>query len=143
MIVFPRNPVENQWMCDWAARVIGQEAFERAQAVGVERDGSLVAVAVLHDHAHPNVMLSWASTGRGWLSRRLLKVVFDWAFNQLKVSRITGLVERPNKRARKLNEHLGMKLEGVLRDASPRGKDLFVYGMLREEGEALMKRLKI
>jgi hypothetical protein len=141
-LVVPANPFENQWMCDWAARRIGQDAFERAQAIGWADKHGIVAIVVLHDLSPPNVMLSWASSSPRWMTRKALWTVFNWAFNQLKVDRITGLVERPNKHARRLNEKLGMKLEGVLRKASPHGKDIFVFGMLREEAEALMKRLK-
>ena len=142
-LVVPRGPIENQFLCDWAARTIGQGPFERASALGWMDGTGLRAVVVLHDQAHPNVMLSWAATSPRWMTREVLRIVFDWAFNQLKCGRITGLVEKPNKHARRLNEKLGMKLEGVLRKASPKGKDLFVFGMLREEGEALMRRLKI
>lgn len=142
-LVAPQNPIENQYLCDWAARVIGQGPFERATALGWMDKTGLRAVVVLHDMSPPNVMLSWAATTPRWMNRAVLKIVFDWAFNQLKVGRITGLVEKPNKHARRLNENLGMRLEGVLRKASPKGKDLFVYGMLRAEGEALMRRLKI
>ena len=75
------------------------------------------------------------------MSRDLLLHVFNWAFVQLKCTRITGLVERNNKRAREIDERLGMKLEGVLRKAAPSGRDLMVYGLLREEAEQLMLRI--
>ena len=47
--------------------------------------------------------------------------------------RVTGLVHDNNHDARRFDEHLGFKQEGVLRKAAPDGDDMIVYGMLREE----------
>lgn len=140
-LVVPVNPLQNQMLCDWAAREIGQDAFERAQAIGFMDGDRLVGAVVLHDLSPPNVLLSWAFTEPRYFNRTVIRTVFKWAFTQTGVGRITGLVDKRNKKARKLNERLGMKLEGVLRKATPEGRDLFVYGMLREEGEALVERL--
>lgn len=140
-LVVPTNPLQNQMLCDWAARELRQEAFDRAQAIGFMDGNVLIAAVVLHDHAPPNVMLSWVFKSPRFFSRTVIRIVFEWAFSQMGVERVTGLVDKRNKRARKLNERLGMKLEGVLRKASPEGRDLFVYGMLREEAEALLERI--
>lgn len=75
------------------------------------------------------------------MTRTNLKIILDWIFVQQKCSRVTGLVERNNKRARKVDEGLGMKLEGVIRKASPSGRDLMVYGLLKSEADALLERL--
>lgn len=139
--VFPQNDAENKYLCDWAAKQIGQERFEKARAFGVANSSGLVGAVVLHDHSPPNIFLSWAFTTPRAFNRKIIATVYDWAYIQLGCTRITGLVEKNNKRARKLDEGIGMKLEGVLRKASPSGRDLFVYGLLRAEAEELIKRL--
>ena len=139
-IVVPRDEAENVYLCNWAAKRIGQDQFKNARALGFANKSGLIAVVVLHDLSPPNVFLSWASESPRWMTRKTILTIFDWAYVQLRCERITGLVERKNKRARKIDEGLGMKLEGVLRKASPSGQDLFVYGLLKKEAESTIKR---
>ena len=75
------------------------------------------------------------------MTKKTIAIIYDWIFKQHKCSRVTGLVERNNKRARKVDEGLGMKLEGVIRKAAPSGRDLMVYGLLKSEADALLERL--
>lgn len=140
-LIVPKTPNDNLYLCRWCATRIGQDDFKNAQALGFANRTGIVAVVVLHDLSPPNVFLSWASDSPRWFTKKNIYTIYDWAFNQLKVERITGLVERKNKRARKIDEGLGMKLEGVLRRASPSGQDLFVYGLLKKEADNLIKRL--
>lgn len=141
MIVVPQTDEQNAALCMWAAKKIRQEPFRNARAIGIlDKHHDIKAVVVLHDWSHPNIFLSWAGEGN-WMKREVIFHVYQWAYVQIGAERITGLVDKANKKARKLNEHLGMKLEGVLRKASPTGRDLFVYGLLRKEAEALVERL--
>lgn len=140
-IVIPKNDAENAFLCKWAAEKMGQDEFKNARAIGFANSRGLIAVVVLHDMSPPNVFLSWAATSVYWMNRRNLWVIYNWIFNQNKCERVTGLVERNNKRARKIDEGLGMRLEGVIRKASPSGRDLMVYGLLRREADELITRL--
>lgn len=69
----------------------------------------------------------------GWLTKATLKVFFRYPFNQLGVVRITTMVAKANKRARTLNERLGFKQEGCIRNGMGGGKDMIVFGMLRSD----------
>lgn len=140
-LVIPKNDEENKYLCDWAAQKIGQEEFTRARAIGFADKSGLIGAVVLHDLSPPNVFLSWAFSTPRVFNRRMVATIYNWAYVQLGCSRITGLVERNNKQARKLDEGIGMKLEGVLRKAAPSGRDLMIYGMLKTEAEELIKRL--
>jgi len=140
-LIVPRTDEENKYLCNWAAKKIGQDEFKNARGLGFANGSGLIAVVVLHDLSPPNVFLSWASTSPRWMTKRTIYTIYDWAYIQLGCTRITGLVEKNNKRARKVDEGLGMKLEGVLRKAAPSGQDLMVYGMLRTEAEELLKRI--
>ena len=64
------------------------------------------------------------------MTREFLWMVFDYAFNQAKVKRITGLVGEGNLKARSFDEHIGFVLETTLQDAHPTG-DMLVYKMTR------------
>lgn len=141
MIVAPKNEGENRQLLAWAANKLKQDVLQNARAIAVVKNNKIAGVIVLHDWSPPNVFLSWASDDVRWMSKGLILHIYNWAYVQLKCTRITGLVERNNKRARKIDEQLGMKLEGVLRKAAPSGRDMIVYGLLKEEAETLIKRL--
>lgn len=141
LIVVPKNDHENFQLCTWAANILKQDVIRNARSIAVVKNEKIAGVVILHDWSPPNVFLSWASVTPRWMSRDLLLHVFNWAYVQLRCKRITGLVERNNKRARDIDERLGMKLEGVLRKAAPSGRDLMVYGLLKEEAEQLIKRM--
>ena len=66
------------------------------------------------------------------MTRELLWMVFDYAFNQAKVKRITGLVGEGNIDARNFDEHIGFVVETTLESAHPTG-NLIVYKMFRED----------
>jgi len=102
-------------------------------ALGLTSSGQLVAGVIYNHYAGPTICAHiGAVPGKKWLTRSFLRAMFDYPFNQLKVRRITGLVPKRNRAARKFDEHLGFKLEGCMRHALP-DDDMLVYGMLREE----------
>lgn len=73
-----------------------------------------------------------AVEGKKWITREFLWFMFHYPFEQLGCRRITGLVAETNQTARQFDEHLGFRLEAVLRDAHEEG-DLLVYCMRRSE----------
>ncbi len=68
----------------------------------------------------------------GWLTRKSLRVFFDYPFVQLKCRRVTGIVHRKNKRSRDMCERLRYRLEGVCKHGFETG-DAIIYGMTRAE----------
>jgi RimJ/RimL family protein N-acetyltransferase len=97
-------------------------------------DGDRIIAGVLYDNYNgANIHGSMAAVeGSRWLNREFLRVVFEYPFLQLGVKRITGLVAESNHLARRLDEHLGFKLEATLQDAHPSG-NLLVYAMHKAE----------
>lgn len=120
-------------VADWVANQIwGSPEFSPCQAIGVERDGALIAGVVYHDFRGIDLQMSCASIDPRWLSKERLRIFFAYPFTQCGCLRVSTVAARANKRARRLNEGLGFKLEGVARKAW-QGKDACLYGMLREE----------
>ena len=102
-------------------------------ALGLIRGGVLVAGVIYNHFSGPNILMHvGAVPGRQWLNRRFLFAAFDYPFNQLGCRRVTGLVPKRNKVARKFDEHLGFVYEGNMQHALP-DDDLIVYGLLREK----------
>lgn len=101
------------------------------QAVGREVNGEIVG-AVIYTNASPtNVVTSIVLEAP--LTRRFLRVIFWYPFEQLKVRRLTAMVEEWNTKSRLFCEHVGFRVEGRLRKAAANGGDVIVMGLLREE----------
>lgn len=101
-------------------------------ALGNVRDGVLLAGVVYNHFSDHNVCMHVGAVGRYWLTPDFLHAAFDYPFNQLKVKRVTGLVPKKNKAARKLDENLGFTIEGNMRQALA-DDDMLLYGMTRSE----------
>lgn len=102
-------------------------------SIGLVRDGELIAGVIYNNWSAANVCMHVAAMpGRMWLVPEYLYAIFDYPFNEHNLRRVTGIVPKKNAAARRLDEHVGFKLEGSLRHALPHD-DLLVYGMLRRE----------
>ena len=105
-----------------------------AQAIGLQKDGELIAGAVYEGFNGHNVWVHLAGTpGRRWMTRQFLYAGFAYPFIQLGCSRISGYVEAWNMDARRLDEHFGYKQEAVLHGAASDGGDVILYVMRRED----------
>lgn len=105
---------------------------EKCQGIGFASSGRIVAGAVFNNYTGHDIQLSFAADHPSWATRGNIRAVFDYPFNQLGCARVTTVTSKANKRARKLNEGIGFKIEGV----HPRGWDgkqtAISYGLLRE-----------
>lgn len=115
----------------WVAKQTNEFGnFGAATGIGWERGGQLVAGVAYNDFNGPNCCTHIVLSGA--MSREFLRVIFDYPFNQLKVSRITGLVGEGNQKSRNLCLKLGFIEEARLTGAHPTG-DLIVFKMGRNE----------
>lgn len=101
------------------------------QAIGREVGGELDGAVVYTDASPTNVVASIVLERP--LTRRFLRVVLWYPFEQLKVRRITALVEEWNEKSICLCERLGFRLEGRMREAAMDGGDVLVMGLLKSE----------
>jgi RimJ/RimL family protein N-acetyltransferase len=133
---FPKTPDENRHMAEWAARIIKQDPFAPPYACLGFTDGQkMLCVVVAHDLRPPNVFASIAAASPRWCTRPALREIARWLFEGQGCTRVTGVLDPRNERARKFDEGVGFKLEGTLRRARPDGGKLLVYGLLREDFE--------
>jgi len=102
--------------------------------LGIKREGRLIAGIVFHDiRVRRDVWLTIFSTDKKWCNRRVLRAVFNIAFNFLKCQRVSVKVDALNFQSQKLVEGLGFKKEGILRSYEDNGHDGFIYSMLKNE----------
>lgn len=128
MIVFDKDRI-GPWVCE---RTGGLYEASTSQAIGLEKDGQLIA-GVLYDNFNGrSCCIHVAAEGKRWMTREYLKVCFDYPFNQLKVNQLIGLVDSENEQARRFDEHLGFRVSAVIPDAGKTG-DLMIYTMHRNQ----------
>jgi len=72
-------------------------------------------------HAH-----IWIAPGRK-PSRLWWYAIYDYMFRQCKVANVIGTVPSSNKAARRLDEHLGFKLNSIIPNYYPNGDDMLLY----------------
>lgn len=103
-------------------------------ALGIKLDGKLIAGIILND-LNPliNVWLTIYSTNKRWCNKRVLRAIFDTAFNFLNVRRISVMIDEKNKKSQKLAEGLGFVKEGVLRAFAENGENRIIFSMLKQE----------
>ena len=112
----------------YVARRCGTLARWGADAVAValvNDDDELMAGVVFNGYSHPNILMHIAAER---MTPAFVAAFAHYPFEQLKVARVTGLIDKDNKASRRFAEHLGAVLEGTMKDASPRGGDVCVYG---------------
>lgn len=121
----------------WARRKLNLKQppeFFRAM-VAVDNDDKFVCVVLLTNFTKRNVDLTIVMDGKRMTPRATIDMfngVFGFLFNKLGVARATGLLRGKNYKAKRINEHFGFKLEGIMRK-SFEDDDLHIYGFLAED----------
>ena len=130
-LVLP-TPEENELLLKWLQKRLGGGSVP-CQCFAVLDGKKLVGVVSFFNFRWPNIEIAFYCEDYRWaLNRDGILELFAYPFVQLKCKRVTALVERKNKKARKMVQRLGFKEEGMLRKAGEKG-DLFIYGLLPEE----------
>jgi len=112
----------------------GFAACEGQQAIGLRRDGVLVAGAVYEGFNGRNLWVHLAGApGARWMTREFLRAGFAYPFVVCGCERISGYVLESNLAAQRLNEHLGWQPEARLRGAAPDGGDVILYVMWKKD----------
>ena len=109
-------------------------SFFRAMSA-VDDNGDFVCVVVFSNFSMRNIDLSIVMEKKKVTPRGIIRMfndVFGYVFNTLKAARVTGLLRGKNEEAKRINEHFGFKLEGVMRKAFD-NDDLHIYGFLAED----------
>lgn len=115
----------------WVVARIGGFVHDGVQAIGYERDGQLIAGCMFDRFVKRSICMHVAGVGM-WCRPQFLRACFGYVFDQLGCLKAIGLVDSTNSAARRLDEHLGFRLESVVTDGAEFG-DLLIYTMTRDE----------
>ena len=123
-------------LCKWASlQLFGHpEGFdEKAVAIGVERNGKVIASVVYTDYHDHMIEMHIASVDKRWATRHNLKVFFSYPFHQLKLDRVQAILAASNEGAISMAKRLGFTQEGYHPKAFIGGVDAVSFGMLKQD----------
>lgn len=126
-LVIGHDALVGPWVC---ARTGGE--YSGGVTIGMARDDHLIAGVLFDNFNGKSMAMHVAAEGSGWLNRQYLRTAFSYAFVQMRVAKLLGLVDETNAAARRFDEHLGFRLEARIADAAPNG-DLLIYSMTPAE----------
>lgn len=149
MIYMPETKPQKEFLLKWAMKSLGIAHFTNdAYPIAVFRNEKMACVAIYHDYIPPSVLMSIYAIDPGWATRKNIQCLYSYAFTArpigLGAGRITGLVEKKNKRSRRFLEGIGFILEGCSKKAGRRGEDdLMIYGLLRNALKVKTKNISV
>lgn len=107
---------DRERVAEWVAEQIGMGGkWGTYAAIGQEdAAGHLVVGMVLEGATKTNAFMHVAITDKAKLHRGMVRACFDYAFNQLGLERVTGLVDAGNEAALRFDQHLGFEYEATI-----------------------------
>lgn len=103
------------------------------RAIGLERDGQVVAGALFEGYNGRNVWIHLAGEGRNWLTRQFIHACMRYVWVTLGCARISCHVVAGNAASVRFVERFGWRREAVLDGAAADGGDVLIYAMTKEE----------
>jgi RimJ/RimL family protein N-acetyltransferase len=107
--------------------------IENHQMIAVESCGEIQALVLYGDYTPENLQMHIASRSPKWCKRGVLRGLFHYPFEQLRVGRVTAITSKGNKRARRFLERLGYRLEGVHPKMLSGGRAGCSYGLIKDD----------
>jgi RimJ/RimL family protein N-acetyltransferase len=117
-------------VADWVGDRLDIADFGPCTAIGVTRQGRIIAGLVYSAWRPPTIEITIASDDKHWATRRVIRAFMRYPFVQLKCKRLTAITAVRNDPARVTLERLGFIREGLHRDWFP-DDDAISYGLSR------------
>lgn len=123
---------------EWVAAQLGRGFYaDRAEALGLEKDGVQQAGVIYEDYNGVSVVCHIAITAR--LTPVFLAAIFDYPFRVCGVDKIIAPVSSGNAKARQLVEKMGFTEEARIQNARPDG-DMILYTQRQRDCRYLGER---
>lgn len=118
----------------WAGDRLGIADFGPSTAIGVAREGKIVAVAVYNQYQPPNIHITFVTADRHWATKQAVRAILGYPFRQLGCRRITAITNADNESTRMFLLRLGFRQEGYHAESFPDG-DAVSYGLLKKDAQ--------
>ena len=120
-------------VCQWVAdRTTTTYYPGSGQGIGIEKNGEIVCGVLFEGYNGQSIQIHVALDPKGRMTREWLFVLFDYAFRQLKVNKIIGVVDSTNEAALRFDKHIGFVEEAVIAGAGKHG-DMHILTMTRKQ----------
>jgi RimJ/RimL family protein N-acetyltransferase len=122
----------------WVASAFDGGYFaERSEAIGLKKNGELIAGVIYENWNHKSIFCHIAFLGR--ITPSFLAAVFHYPFEVCDVEKIIAPIRGDNRKAINLVTKMGFSEEARIKDATPTG-DLTFYTMTRNSCRFLRNR---
>lgn len=122
--------VRGAHVADFVADRVGSVIVPPFEAIGIERDGALVGGAVFNHWTGSDIHVTVAGSPIAW-SRRFLRQLARYAYDQLGCERVTIVTEQPS--VLDFAERLGGVVEGRMRNHFGPGRNAALIGILKSD----------
>lgn len=119
----------------WVQNETGLLIDGDSRALGVIKDGVLIAGIVYHNYKGFMVECTLATTDRAWCQKGTVKAFMSYPFEVLGCVRFWATCRRSNKKMRTMFNKLGFKYEGCARRAFDGEEDAMIYSILKDENK--------
>lgn len=125
---------QDERVAEWVGKQLMKdaEAFKPCVAVGIEREGKLIA-GVIYNKYEPELLIemSIASIDKAWATRHNLSALFSYPFIQLNLKRVQALCSEKDEGVQMFLKRLGFTHEGTHPCAYHDGGTALSFGMLK------------
>ena len=123
--------ISNHEVGHWvAAQTDGGYFEERSQAIGLIKDGKLVAGVIYENWNGRSVVCHIAIVGQ--VNRRFLRMICGFAFEGLKADKVIGPIASSNVKSIKVAKAIGFTEEARITNAAPSG-DIILFTLTAEQ----------
>lgn len=115
----------------WVAEQLGRGYFAaRCQAIGLRKDGVIVAGVIYENYNGRSIMAHIAFKER--VTPTFIAAIFDYPYNICKVDMVIAVIEDTNTKSIHVCENMGFSEEARIRDSHP-GGDQIIYALKRQD----------
>ncbi len=132
-LVFNDDFAVGEWVARRIPHVRSVREWGPFRAIGVARGDEPIAGAVFNNSRGFDMEISFAADSPRWATRGMVRDILAYPFVQCDCTRLTAVVGKRNKRARRFVEGLGFKQEGCVRRGLDGRQDAILYGLQNEQ----------
>jgi RimJ/RimL family protein N-acetyltransferase len=124
---------QDERIAEWVGNQLMKdaEAFKPCKAIGIERDGKLIAGVVYNNYVGHLIEMTIASLDKRWATRHNLKALLGYPFAQLRLKRVQALCSAKDEGVQMFLKRLGFTHEGTHPCAYHDGGTALSFGMLK------------
>lgn len=131
MLVYGQDERVAKWVGENLMR--DPQAFIPCKAIGIEREGELIAGVVYNNYVGHLIEMTIASLDKRWATRHNLRALFGYPFTQLGLRRVQALCSANDEGVKMFLKRLGFIHEGVHPCAYHDGNTAYSFGMLKHQ----------